>query len=184
MLKSSPEAGNPSGSSIWKPHVVKRLGQHVVQLEVSPARNLLLALTDEGVGLFSLPQLLMKGLAERTKGATCFSWDDTSSCLAVGKGRRYALILSLCSPPTLGKATPPSSLSHTHNDTIQNIYHRVLMYNYDGLEFVRGREITIPEEPTSVCLTCKGIVYVATKKYVYRQCASEMDISSHSLTHL
>ncbi len=68
---------------MWKPHSVKRLGQQIFQLTSSLDRSLLFCLTEEGVSLFSLPQLLMKGQAGGTKGATCFAWDDATNQLAV-----------------------------------------------------------------------------------------------------
>ena len=88
MLKGVADAGNPAASMVWKPYTVKRLGQQILQLAVAPQRRLLFCLTEEGVSLYSLPQLLMKGQAARTKGATCFAWNEATNSLAVAIKRR------------------------------------------------------------------------------------------------
>ena len=88
ILKETSDPGNPRGARQWKPHSVKRLGQRILQLAVSVQRSLLFCLTDEGVNLFNLPQLMLKGQAGRTRGATCFSWDDSTNQLAVALKRR------------------------------------------------------------------------------------------------
>ena len=88
ILKESANIGNPGCPFVWKPHSVKRLGQQIFQLAASLDRSLLFCLTEEGVSLFSLPQLLMKGQAGGTRGAACFAWDDTTSQLAVAVKKR------------------------------------------------------------------------------------------------
>lgn len=89
VLKGAADAGNPAASMVWKHHTVKRLGQQqILQLAVASERRLLFCLNEDGVSLFSLPQLQMKGQAARTKGATCFAWDDATNTLAVAIKRR------------------------------------------------------------------------------------------------
>jgi hypothetical protein len=89
VLKGFSDVGNPAASMVWKPHTVQRLGQQqILQLTVAPQRRLLFCLTEDGVSLFSLPQLRMKGQAARTKGATCFAWDEATNSLAVAIKRR------------------------------------------------------------------------------------------------
>ena len=79
---------------VWKTLSIKRLGQQILKLAVSMDRSLLFCLTDEGVSLFSLPQLLMKGQAGRTRGSICFSWDDATNQLAVGVKKKQVPCIS------------------------------------------------------------------------------------------
>lgn len=54
-------------------------------------RELLFALTNEGVNMYSLPQLKLKGQAPRTAGTLCFSWDSSRNLLAVASKRRVLI---------------------------------------------------------------------------------------------
>jgi hypothetical protein len=93
VFKAEAIAGDPNGLISWKKTVTKRLGQKVIQLlAAGPGRHLLFSLTNEGVNLHSLPQLLLKGQVTKTNGATCFTWNDSSSILAVAVRKRYALV--------------------------------------------------------------------------------------------
>lgn len=67
--------------------MVKKCGQTVLQL-LTTGRDMLFCLTNEGVNMYSLPQLLLKGQAPRTAGASRFAWDDVSCQLAVAMRRR------------------------------------------------------------------------------------------------
>ena len=87
-LRQAVGAGDPQQASSWKIQSTKRLANSIVQLEVARERDLLLCLTDEGVNLYSLPQLQLKGQAATTSGASCFAWDDDASLLAVAVKRR------------------------------------------------------------------------------------------------
>ncbi|KAL4522617.1 hypothetical protein Ndes2526A_g01018 [Nannochloris sp. 'desiccata'] len=126
IFKESANVGNPGCPFVWKPHSVKRLGQQIFQLAVSLDRSLLFCLTEEGVSLFSLPQLLMKGQAGGTRGSTCFAWDDSTNQLAVA------------------------------------VKKRIIIYNYDGLEFVYKREIVAAEPPVALHIL-SGTVFISTK---------------------
>lgn len=67
--------------------MVKKCGLTVLQLQTSQ-RDVLFCLTNEGVNMYSLPQLLLKGQAPRTAGALRFAWSDDSNQLAVATRRR------------------------------------------------------------------------------------------------
>jgi len=84
--------GDPKQAQQWQVQTTKRFGRAVLQLAVVAERDLLLCLTEEGVNLYSLPQLLLKGQAGRTCGATAFAWDDASSQLAAVNKRRWESI--------------------------------------------------------------------------------------------
>lgn len=60
----------------------------VLQMAAVAARPLLLSLTDEGVSLRTLPDMSLKCLALRTKGATAFAWQESRQQLAVAVRRK------------------------------------------------------------------------------------------------
>ena len=158
VLKSAIEPGNPAGTLIWKPSTVKRLGQQILQLAVSVDRSLLFCLTEEGVNLLSLPQLMLKGQAGRTSGSSCFSWDDSTNQLAVAvkrrwrrRRRRFFFWYNFF---------PCKKYSNSYWKPC-----RVLVFNYDGLEFVNRREISTAEAPVALQIL-GSTVFIASKKWV------------------
>lgn len=73
-------------------HMVKACAQH-------SSVERLVAITDEGVTMYALPDLSLKGQAFRTKGATAMAWQSASQTLAVAR------------PGSLGK---PNQCEPTH----------------------------------------------------------------------
>ena len=77
----------------WQVVRVQRMfgKKSIKQLQIISTRSLLLSLTDEGVNLHTLPELLLKCQALRSKGGTCFAYEDEQSLLAVAVKRKIIL---------------------------------------------------------------------------------------------
>lgn len=76
--------------------------QHMVRAcEPRSTMERLVAITDEGVTMFALPDLSLKGQAFRTKGTTAMAWQTASQTLAVAR------------PGSLGKPNQCGPICHT-----------------------------------------------------------------------
>ena len=121
---------------------------------------------DDGLNAFSLPELRLKAQAGRTKGSSAFSWDDATSSLAVASKRRCT---QRWRPSGLARAArkcpadgwPASSLHH--EATPLPPWCRLLLFQYDGLEFAPQREVSLADSVHSMRFA-GGTLYVAMAK--------------------
>eukprot|EP00892_Ulva_mutabilis_P012193 jgi/Ulvmu1/9346/UM050_0098.1 len=127
-------AGTTSGAV----YVVTKTGDHwevpqrAVRLSKEPVQHMiracdqsstterLVAITDEGVTMFALPDLSLKGQAFRTKGATAMSWQTCSQTLAVAR------------PGSLGKPN------------------QVELFVYKNKSFSSVRKLNVPDSITQL----------------------------------
>lgn len=90
-LSAAVESGSPLAAGQWQVQARRAVASRpVTQLAAASSRSMLLALADEGINAFSLPTLMLKCQAARTKGATSFSWDDATDLLCSVNKRRCA----------------------------------------------------------------------------------------------
>lgn len=94
---------------------------------------------------YVLPGLRLKGQAGRTRGASLFAWHGGSDTLAVAVKRRWGwLVLSACAAAT-ALVLPQCSvmLSPLTESCCVFGWRRLLLFKYDGLEFVEQREVRL-----------------------------------------
>lgn len=131
---------------------------------------------------FALPGLRLKGQAGRTRGASLFAWHSGTDTLAASVKRRCAAppvaLHSLARPPAAARCRshhptnredtsprpphppPPPSLPACYSCPPAT---RVLLFKYDGLEFVEQREVALPDAPACMALA-GGTLYVGLAK--------------------
>ena len=131
---------------------------------------------------YVLPGMRLKGQAGRTRGASLFAWHGANDLLAVAVKRRWVgvwHVLGVCSVPlapgsmadacyaaaSLAACLPACLPAHVlHSACLRLPASRVLLFKYDGLEFVEQREVALPDAPTSLQLAGATTLYAGLAK--------------------
>lgn len=132
IFQANLDHGSPKRKLVWKPFSSPyRAGKRVIQMEAVRDREVIFVLTEEGVNMYSIPNLKLKCQAPRTAGAFCFCWDPNRSLLIVASKKRlaffkYKLDLVLERDIMHGLSSSPKFISKTGDSVFLASQYEVL----------------------------------------------------------